>query len=142
MEGHEAKGHEAEPRWLKIGQVIAVHSMLIEEHGGDTGIRDRGLIESTLSRSKNKFFYGSGSPFEIAVVYAYGLNENHGFVDGNKRIGATAMAMFLALNGYELRADQPELVIMMEGVAKGRVGEGALAEWIEDNVTTVRSDEE
>ena len=124
-----------EPRWLKMNQIIAAHGMLIEEYGGDPGIRDRGLLESAINRPRDKYHYAEASIFEMAAAYAYGLCNNHGFVDGNKRIGATAAAMFLALNGYRLRADQTELVVMMEGLASGEIGEDVLAGWIEESVT-------
>ena len=123
-----------EPRWLKMNQIVAAHGMLIEEYGGDSGIRDRGLLESAINRPRDKYYYGEPSIFEMAAAYAYGLCNNHGFVDGNKRIGATAAAMFLALNGYGLQADQTELVVMMEGLASGETGEDVLAGWIEENV--------
>lgn len=39
----------------------------------------------------------------------FGLVNNHPFIDGNKRIGAHVMLVFLALNGIELEYTQYEL---------------------------------
>ena len=56
-------------------------------------------------------------------------------MDGNKRVGAAAMAVFLMLNGLELRAPEPELVVAMLAVASGEWNEAALAAWVRENVT-------
>lgn len=127
---------EEEPRWLTIRQVIAFHHMLIDEHGGQHGLRDRGLLESALDRPRNKYHYESPSLWELAAAYAYGLVKNHAFHDGNKRVAATAIAVFLALNGARFKVDESELVLMIEGLAKGRVEEETLAGWIKENAKT------
>lgn len=127
---------EEEPRWLTARQVIAFHHMLIGEHGGQHGLRDRGLLESALDRPRNKYHYEKASLWELAAAYAYGLVKNHAFHDGNKRVAATAIAVFLALNGARFKADESELVLTIEGLAGGRVEEDTLASWIKANAKT------
>jgi death-on-curing protein len=51
-------------------------------------------------------------------------------VDGNKRIGAHAMLVFLALNGYELAYSQKELSDIILDVASGKTGCEELLDWI------------
>ena len=48
----------------------------------------------------------------------FGLVSNHPFVDGNKRIGAHVMLVFLAINGIELSYTQEELIVVILQVAK------------------------
>ena len=60
----------------------------------------------------------------------YGLIKNHPFVDGNKRIGAHAMLVFLALNGIELEYTQEELSDIILKVAAGESVFDDLLKWI------------
>lgn len=56
--------------------------------------------------------------------------KNHPFVDGNKRIGAHVMLVFLALNGVELTYTQRELADVILQVAAGETGYDELLEWL------------
>jgi death on curing protein len=122
-----------EPRWLLITVVVASHRALIAEHGGADGLRDRGLLESTLARPRNFFAYSEGkvSLFDLAASYAYGLARNHCFVDGNKRIAFTAALTFLGLHGLRLKADREERVVTFLRLASGEFSERELSEWLE-----------
>lgn len=124
---------DAEPKWLTATQIKAFHHMLIAEHGGSRGLRDQGLLESALNRPRNKYHYEEPSLFDLAAAYTYGFANNHPFVDGNKRVAATAIAVFLDLQGFYFAADESEVVLMTEGIVTGRVSENELAAWIEKN---------
>ncbi|MCF6263055.1 MAG: type II toxin-antitoxin system death-on-curing family toxin, partial [Xanthomonadales bacterium] len=92
-----------EPSWILPDVVIAVHQMLLAEHGGALGIRDEALLESALNRPLRHFEYADESSiFDLAASYCYGLAKNHPFVDGNKRIALTVAAMFLEINDFTL----------------------------------------
>ena len=98
-------------------------------------MRDDGLIDSALSRPQNRWAYAKDVDLaDLAAAYGYGLAKNHGFVDGNKRIGFMAMYVFLRLNGREIEADEPDVVRAMTAVASGEMGEDALASWLRQNV--------
>ncbi|MGH6662284.1 MAG: type II toxin-antitoxin system death-on-curing family toxin [Rhodospirillales bacterium] len=123
-----------EPNWLLLEAVIAVHKMLVAEHGGIAEIRDRGLLESALARPQNRFAYEPGANlFDLAASYAYGLARNHAFVDGNKRISITAVAMFLGDNGREFAPEKMDALETFLRLAAGEVEEADLARWIERN---------
>lgn len=51
-------------------------------------------------------------------------------MDGNKRIGAHVMLVFLALNGIELDYTQEELSDMVLAVASGELPFDAMVKWI------------
>lgn len=106
------------------------HDEQLAEHGGATGIRDRGLFESALARPQNLSAYGEPDAAALAAAYCYGLAKNHAFVDGNKRISLVALESFLMLNGYMLDADDGSCVLVILSVASGAMDEKALAEWI------------
>lgn len=125
----------SEPVWLTRLIIEALHDRLIREYGGSPGVRDEGLIESALARPRQKWAYTETADLSLlAAAYAFGLAKNHGFVDGNKRIGATAMGVFLGLNGLELEAPEPELVAAITAVAAGEWTEDHLAVWIREHV--------
>ena len=113
-------------------QIISLHAQLIEETGGDGGLRDEGLLDSALNAPFQSF--GSVEPFpsiqQKAARLGYGLIMNHPFVDGNKRIGAHVMLVFLALNGIELEYTQDELASEILSVTSGDSGFEHLLKWI------------
>lgn len=125
-----------EPIWLNRPSIDAVHEQLIEAHGGSHGVRDSALIESALARPQNRFFYAAAECdlAQLAAAYGYGLVKNHGYIDGNKRIGFAALLIFLRRNGFRLVVDSAEAVRVIEGVAAGEVTEDALTEWIRDHI--------
>jgi death-on-curing protein len=125
------------PVWLERTVVEAIHADLIREHGGSTGIRDGNLVDSALTRPRQKWHYDRDADFaDLAAAYGYGLIKNHGFMDGNKRVGFMAIYVFLHLNKLELDADEAQAVDIIAGVADGSVSEEQLAAWIRER--TVR----
>lgn len=120
---------------LSKNQVTALHSALIREFGGIDGIRDEGLLESALAAPFQTF---GGEPVypslqAKAAQLGFGLIRNHPFVDGNKRIGAHTMLVFLAVNGIELRYEQQELIDIVLSVAAGQFDRQGLLQWILDH---------
>lgn len=113
-------------------QVLMIHSELIRETGGSDGLRDDGLLDSAL----NAPFQGFGdvdifpSLQQKGARLGYGLICNHAFVDGNKRIGAHIMLLFLSLNGIELTYTQEELSDMVMDVAASKLRFEDVVEWI------------
>ncbi len=121
-----------EPVWVLLDVVIAVQQMLLAEHGGLSGIRDKALLESALARPQQAFAYDDRlTLIDLAAAYSFGLAKNHPFVDGNKRIALTVAVIFLELNGFSLSAPEPEIVIIFEQLAAGDLTEKELAAWFE-----------
>lgn len=113
-------------------QVLMLHTQLIEFTGGCDGIRDNGLLDSALE-SPFQCFGGEELYPSIqakAARLCYGLVKNHAMLDGNKRIGAHTMLVFLALNGYELEYTQKELADLILDVADDKKEYEDLLEWI------------
>lgn len=117
---------------LSKRQVLLLHEQLVAEIGGSAGVRDEGLLESALSAPFQGFGGVDAYPSiqQKAARLGYGLVKNHPFVDGNKRIGAHAMLVFLALNGIELEYTQRELADIILQVAAGRADYDALFHWL------------
>ena len=118
------------PQWIDLSVVLAIHEQQISEHGGLLGIRDLGLIESALGRPQNLLLYNSPDIFDLAAAYGYGLAQNHGFIDGNKRTAYVVTRLFLILNGYDIHASAVKKVITFEKLGKGEIDQEALAAWL------------
>jgi death-on-curing protein len=113
-------------------QILMLHSQLIQETGGSAGVRDEKLLESALETPFQSFEGEELYPSTQAKAarLCYGLVKNHAMVDGNKRIGAHAMLVFLALNGYELEYTQKELSDTILNVAAGDMSYEELLNWM------------
>jgi death-on-curing protein len=126
-----------EPVWVNLDAVIIFHEEHLLEFGGASGIRDRGAIESALTRPQNLFVYGQPDLFDLAAAYTAGLSQNHGFVDGNKRTAFLTGVVFLAENGYNVIADQAEVIAAMLELAEHRLDEAGYAQWLRDHTVSV-----
>jgi len=122
------------PVWVRRDVVLAFHERLLAEHGGASGIRDEGMLESALARPENLFGHDKPTLFDLAACYAFGLVKNHPFADGNKRIGFAAAALFLELNGLHFCATEVDVVIRTLALAAGEMTEAAYADWLKANV--------
>ena len=120
-------------KWIDRSVLQLLHDESLAEHGGLSGLRDEGLLDSALARPVNLAAYGEPDVFALAASYAVGLAKNHAFVDGNKRAAFLAMGLFLFLNGYRLRATQADATITMLSVAAGEIDEATLSDWIRQN---------
>jgi death on curing protein len=116
--------------WLDAEALLAAHDEQLAEHGGASGIRDRGLLEAALARPRHLAARGKPDAAQLAASYCFGLATDPAFVDGNARIALVALESFLLLNGYELIADDGRCLLMVLSVASGAMREDELAEWI------------
>ena len=121
-------------RWISKQALLLLHDESLATHGGGSGVRDEGLLDSALARPLNLVAYADASnPPDIAALaaaYCIGLAKNHAFVDGNKRAAFLATGLFLYLNGYRLTATQADATLTVLGVAAGDVSEAAFAQWL------------
>ena len=120
---------------LSVNQIIRLHKALIEAFGGTDGLRDERMLQSALAAPFQTFDGESIYPSLQAKAAQLGLGLvcNHPFLDGNKRIGAHAMLVFLSVNGVELRYEQQELVSIILEIAAGRATRAALLQRILDH---------
>jgi death-on-curing protein len=121
--------------WVLDEAVLAVHDEQLAEHGGLSGIRDMGALQSVLARPRNLAGYEDCDDLApLAAAYAYGIARNHGFADGNKRTALVIADLFLMLNGHELTSTPAENVLTILGIAEGSLSEEDLAAWIRSNI--------
>lgn len=117
---------------LSMAQVLALHEQIVAQSGGGSGVRDGALLESALEAPFQMF--GGEALFptlrDKAARLGYGLICNHPMLDGNKRLGAHVMLVFLALNGVRLHYTQQELSAIILAVAAGEAAQEQLLAWI------------
>ena len=118
--------------YLSLEQVLELHRLQVRFFGGSGGLRDRGALEAALGRPQATFggedLYPDVEAKAAALLHS--LVMNHPFVDGNKRIGASAAELFLNVNDALLQSEDEELVETTLAVARGEIGAEALAIWL------------
>jgi death-on-curing protein len=126
----------AEPVWLCPDDVAAIHRRMIDEFGGEGGLRDAGLLDSAAAMPRARFGghdLHPGLPAK-AAAYLFHLCRNHAFLDGNKRTALAAAEVFLALNGRHLAADDAAVERLVMGVAAGTVSKDAVTAFFRRHV--------
>ena len=118
-----------EPEWLSLDLALAIHDRQLAEHGGPTGVRDQGMLESALARPLNQWTYGEDDLCALAAAYAYGIARNHPFADGNKRTAWVFARLFLRLNGQALSFAPREAIDIVLALAASELSEDELADW-------------
>ncbi len=123
--------------WLpSLEQVLLIHQRLISKTGGSHGIRDIGLIESAIARGSASFTGIEAHPNLIskAAAICCSLTQNHGFVDGNKRIGVTTMLLIMQKNHVQLQFSQEDLVQLGLSLAQGIADISDVEAWIKVHI--------
>jgi death-on-curing protein len=132
-------GKSKEPVWIETRDVLAIHDRLLALHGGASGLRDQGLLESALARPRQHYAYAdSPDILEMAALYTAGVVRNHPFIDGNKRAGFVIGVLFLELNGFEIRASEEDATQAVTSLAAGTLDEAGYSSWLRENARRKR----
>lgn len=97
------------PEWLSLDIAMAVHDRQLSEHGGPTGVRDQGALESAIGRPVNQWTYGEDDLCAFAAAYAFGIARGHPLADGNKPPHGCARGCSCGLMGRALRSHRQRL---------------------------------
>ena len=118
--------------WIERTLALAIHERQLAEHGGGSGVRDEGLLESALAKPQQLHAYGDPPRdlADLAASLAFGLARNLPFVDGNKRTAHACYRVFLALNDANLVASEEEKYVQMLALAEGTLSEPDFAAWL------------
>ena len=121
--------------YLTAEQVLFIHARLITETGGAHGVRDLSMLLSAIGRPQTSFDDQDLclGLFSKAAALLDSLIRNRPFVDGNKRTGITAAALFMHMNGYWLTATNSELEKMTLEVARAQQTVEKIAAWFQAN---------
>ncbi|MFT7597514.1 MAG: death-on-curing protein [Acidimicrobiales bacterium] len=100
---------EPEVEYLELDDLIALATALL---GDPAPIRDIGLLGSAAARPRTTAFGVDAYPdiWTKAASLLQSIVGNHALIDGNKRLGWLATAVFLELNGHSVVAAQNDAV--------------------------------
>lgn len=117
---------------LTVEMVIAVQQRLIETSGGEFGIKDKTLIDSSINSIYQTFDGKELYPtvIEKAARLCFSLNKNHAFVDGNKRISMHMLAIFLRFHEIHYAPSSQEVVRVGLSLANSSMTIQELMIWI------------
>jgi death on curing protein len=119
----------AEPLFLSVEDVLALHDDQLRLFGGSAGVRDRGALESAVATPEASFDdeFLHEDLFHMAATYAFHITENQPFVDGNKRTGLNAALVFLDVNGWVVEDPEMRLFDAMIAVSSRALDKHGLA---------------
>ena len=125
--------------YLDLGEVLAIHAEMIRLFGGADAIMDIGKVESAVAQPHMTFGGQDLYPTveEKATALGFSLMTNHGFQDGNKRVGYGALIVFLKTNGYDIRASQDDKEAICLAVAAHKAGRDDLLEWVKRHIVRI-----
>lgn len=120
---------------IDIEEVEKIHDILIERFGGGKGIRDIGLLESSIHRPFQTFdgqeLYPT--PIDKAAAIFESIITNHPFIDGNKRTAYVLMRLMLKTNGLDIQVSQNKKYDFVIKAASGAFTFEQIRFWIESN---------
>jgi death on curing protein len=126
-------------RYLTLYQVLEIHAEVIRLHGGDATIHDMGLIDSAVAQPQMTYDGEDLYPTLVdkAAALGFALTSNHGFKDGNKRVGFTAMDVFLRWNGYKVVAPVDDKESVSLAVASHKMSREEYTEWVRQHIEPI-----
>ncbi len=113
--------------------MLAIHELLLAEHGGPPGHRDLGLLDAALASPRNRFAHEGADIIRLAAAYAYALTQNHPFADGNKRVALTVTGVCMELNGYRLEANEQDAAQATRALSSRAMTEAEFEQWLRLN---------
>ncbi|MBX3169211.1 MAG: type II toxin-antitoxin system death-on-curing family toxin [Candidatus Eremiobacteraeota bacterium] len=117
--------------FLDLNDVLVIHQNTLEHEGGAQGIRDIALVESAVAAPAASFGgqYLHPNIASMAAALMFSLVSNHGFVDGNKRVGTLATLVFRDVNGIEVYPPAHQLERVALAVASGQMNQEELRQY-------------
>ncbi len=123
-----------EPVWIEEFEVRVLHERLLAIHGGLAGMRDEGLLTSSVARPRQIANYEPTTDLiDLASAYTVGIIKDHPFIDGNKRVGFVVGVLFLELNGYRFAATEADAADAVLGLAAGILDESDYTAFLREN---------
>jgi death-on-curing protein len=119
-------------KYLEVHEVIELNRMAIERFGGTHGVRDEGALHSAVARPRSGYY---NDVIEEAAALFESLSQNHPFLDGNKRTAIAPAAVFLLMNGRELKFNDLEAYTFLIGLYEtGQMTRANLDVWMRSRV--------
>lgn len=119
-------------RYLSFEEVVEINADVVKKFGGVHALRDAGALHAAVARPQIGYY---ADAVEEAAALFESLLQNHPFLDGNKRVGITATAVFLRLNGFELVFDDKQAYQWLVGLLEaGQLNKVNVESWLRQHV--------
>jgi death on curing protein len=117
---------------IKLSEVLIIHERLIHEFGGLNGVRDEGMLLSSIARPFQTFAGEDlyAGPFDKCAAVLESIVRNHPFLDGNKRTGIALAELLLMAFGKKLHATEDEKYDFVISIAEGRLTFDEIVVWL------------
>lgn len=118
--------------YLSVEEVVEINKIVTTLSGGSHGLRDSGLLQSITLKPQTSHSGKELYPdiyLKAAVLFEAIVNY-HVFIDGNKRTGFAALAVFLHQNGYDLTVKNAEIVTLCLQTANKELDLAEVATWV------------
>ena len=118
--------------WINKAVVLAIHDEQLAEHGGPASTVDENILESALAKPQNRLVYENTDLdiIDLAATYALALAQRQSFADGNKRVSAVVTELFLNLSGFDLLAEDEEIVRVWRAIAAKSMSDDEFVSWL------------
>jgi death on curing protein len=124
--------------YLTVAEVYQMQHRLIDMFGGLHGVRDHGAVEAAVFRPQTGYY---NSLEEEAAALMESLGNNHGFLDGNKRIAFTAADVFLRRNGFYIKVEAAAGYDFINGsMERHEFRFAQILEWLRQHAKPIRGD--
>lgn len=122
--------------YVSVDEVILLQEKLINRYGGLEGIRDFGLLESSIKSIYQTFDGKELYPTILSkiVTVSYLLIKNHCFYDGNKRIAMMLLLYLLKVNNINHTLTNKEIINLGLSLASGSMSKDEYMRYIIDKV--------
>ena len=120
---------------ISVNDILELHNKSITDFGGSAGIRDLGLLESSIARPFQTFEGKDLYPtiFEKAAAIGESLIKNHPFVDGNKRTGMLVMVSLLMEYKWRFTAASEDFYNFVISISNSSISFQEIVEWLKNN---------
>ncbi len=115
------QGEHDEPVYLALEDALEIFAAIVGGTAAQAAdqLRSRDALEGALGRPQSYAHYEHADLALQAAVLAHGIAETQPVIDGNKRLALVAMLTFLELNGFKVKATDPELADWIIGFTRG-----------------------
>jgi death-on-curing protein len=124
--------------YLTVAEVYQMQHRLIELFGGIHGVRDKGAVEAAIFRPQTGYY---NSIEEEAAALMESLGNNHGFLDGNKRIAFTATDVFLRRNRLYIEVEGVDGYTFIDGsISRQEFRFAQILDWLRQHIKPLKQD--
>ena len=121
---------------IDVSLVIEFHAQLIQRFGGEPGVRDYQMLDSSINAIYQTFDQKDLYPniIEKATRLAFNLISSHPFLDGNKRIGMHMLIIYLRFENIDFYPSPKEVIRIGFSIAKGDLTYESFLKWVIKNI--------